>query len=157
MRISKIFKMSFIGLMTFSATSCKKDSYKIVEQVPFNISSKVDLLRHKTSGIIKDASYKCYGYDTLEISKDFYSNQKKYIEYLNKQAQKKTPKTKRGKHLENQMIPKTGGGFELIPVWKSDYKNDYIEQKAVIKSKNIFTTNGNDLYIPVEYYGIPNK
>jgi len=29
--------------------------------------------------------------------------------------------------------------------------------KAVIKSKKIFTTGNSDIYIPVEYYGIPNS
>jgi hypothetical protein len=72
---------------------------------------------------------------------------------LDKKAQKRSPKVKTGMHLENLMLPKTGGGFEIIPVMKPTMEPKYKDTKAVITSADVFTKNGKDMYIPVEYYG----
>ena len=157
MRISGIVKTSLIAFTVAGISACKKLPYKSVEAIPLTVSSKLNLLHHKTQNIKRDTTYHFFGYDTLEINNKFYSNIREYIKEINESAVKNTPKTKVGKHLERQMIPKRGGGFDQIFVWKNDYKPDYKEQKAVVVSDSVYTTNGSDYYIPVEYYGRKNK
>lgn len=158
MRITKIINTSILGsLIAASVFSCKKAPYQEVQEIPKRTSEKINLIKYKTGKTLKDSSYQLYGYDTVEINRDFYSNQPEFLNDLTKVAIKKTPKTEVGKHLEVQMIPKRGGGFEQIPVWKKDYKPNYKDQKIVVTSDKIFTTDGEDFYLPIEYYGRENK
>ena len=75
---------------------------------------------------------------------------------MNTIADKQTPKVKTGQHLENIMLPKSGGGFDIIPVMKNDYTKKYKNQKAIITDVEIYSRTGKDLYIPVQYYGQTN-
>lgn len=158
MRITKIINTGIIGsLIAASVFSCKKAPYKELSNIPKTTSEKVDLIKYRTGKILKDKSYKFYGYDTVEINRDFYSNQHEFLKSLTKTAIEKTPKTQIGKHIKIQMIPKRSGGFDQIPTWKKDYKPNYKDQKVVVTSDKIFTIDGEDMYLPVEYYGKENK
>ena len=44
-----------------------------------------------------------------------------------------------------------------IPKLRQIYEDVYKNAKAVISSTKIFTRNNKDMYVPVEYYGIPKK
>ena len=158
MRIQRVLNTGILGTMLVcSVCSCEKKPYYEMSEVPYDVKSKMDLIRHNTTDILRDTSYHTYGYDTVKINKDFYHDKQKYLESLTQKAIKQTPKTEIGKHIEIQMIPKRGGGFDQIPVLKKDYKPDFKDQRPVIQSNKVFTTDGKTLYIPVEYYGRLNN
>jgi hypothetical protein len=158
MRITRIINTGMIGgLIAAGVFSCKKAPYQEIQDVPKYTSEKIDLIKYKTGKILKDSSYSFYGYDTVEINRDFYSNQHEFLKSLTKTAIEKTPKTQIGKHIKIQMIPKRGGGFDQIPTWEKDYKPNYKDQKVVVKSDKVYTTDGEDMYIPIEYYGRKNQ
>ena len=157
MNISKIIGAGIVGgILSAGGSSCKKVPFQPISKsaVSKEIINKVDSLSAAAKKI--DKTYQIFGYDTLEINSNLTKKTDKYINYLNKQAQKHTPKVKTGTHTEIQMIPKTGGGFEQIPVVKPTMEQKYINQKTVISSSEFYTRDGKDLYIPVEYYGQPN-
>ena len=156
MKVSKLAGIGMIScILSSGVSSCKKASYKLVErnEVPKEIVYKLDSLSDKSKVMTDNKTYSLFGYDTVEITKKFSDNTSEYMASLNKKAQKKTPKIKTGMHLENLMIPKTGGGFDIIPVMKPTMEPKYTETKAIINSTDVFTKNGKDMYIPVEYYG----
>lgn len=156
MRVGSIVKTGIVsGLMAIS-TGCQKAPFKPMLSVPKNVTQKVDSLIKESEKVTKDTSYIFYGNDTLELTDKFVKNTPEFLQKLNKKAVKNTPKVKTGQHLENQMIPKRGGGFDIIPVMKTDYSPAYTNQKVVIKSPSIYTRDGKDMYVPVEYYGKNN-
>ncbi|MCR5265106.1 MAG: hypothetical protein K6E29_00755 [Cyanobacteria bacterium RUI128] len=157
MRIGSIIKTGVLsGLISASVSGCKKAPFREMTTVPQNVVQKVDSMVKASESITKDTSYIFYGNDTLELSDKFVRNTPEFIRKMNKKAIKNTPKEKVGQHLENLMIPKRGGGFDIIPTMKTDYAPIYVEQTAVVKSPTVFTRDGKDMYIPVEYYGKKN-
>jgi hypothetical protein len=103
--------------------------------------------------VLKDTAYQCFGKDTIKITQEFFTNPLKYVKNLNKKAVKSTPKKKVGIRTEIQMIPKSGGGFMQILTVKNVYAPIYKDQIVLIKSDKLSTSDGDDLYVPVEYYG----
>lgn len=157
MKVGNVLKYGILSGL-FAVSACKKTPYvlKPAAEVPARMENKINLLKMQTNYILKDKRYEYFGKDTLEITDDIYNGIRLYMRKMDQVAEKNTPKTKTGHHLENQMIPKTGGGFDIIPIMKNDYSPNYINQKAVITSNDVFTRNGEDIYVPVEYCGIPN-
>ncbi len=157
MRIGSIIKTGILsGVMAIGTSGCQKTPFKPMMSAPKNVTQKVDSLIKESEKITKDTSYIFYGKDTLELTDKFVKNTPEYMKDMLKKAEKSTPKVKTGQHLENQMFPKTGGGFDIIPVMKNDYTPIYTNQKVVVKSDSLFTRDGKDIYIPVEYYGKNN-
>lgn len=157
MRIGSIIKTGVLsGLISMSVTGCKKAPFKPMTSVPAKVTQKVDSLVKEADKITNNTSYIFYGNDTLEITNNFVTDTPEFIKKMDKKAVKNTPKEKVGQHLENLMIPKRGGGFDIIPTMQTDYAPRYVEQTAVVKSPSIFTRDGKDMYIPVEYYGKKN-
>lgn len=156
MKVSKIIKAGIIGsLLSVSVSSCKKAPYKLVEKnnIPKEIVQKIDSLVKESEKVSEDKTYTFFGNDTLEITGKLVKSTPEYLKSLNKTANKKIPKIKTGMHLENLMIPKSGGGFNIIPVMKPTMEPKYSEAKSVISSSEIYSRNGKDLYVPVKYYG----
>ena len=157
MRVGSIIKTGIVsGMMAISA-GCQKTPYKPMMSAPKNVTQKVDSLIKESEKIAKDTSYIFFGKDTLELTEKFIKNTPKYLKNMLKRAEKNTPRVKTGQHLENTMFPKTGGGFDIIPVMKNDYSPVYTNQKVVVKSDSLFTKDGKDMYLPVEYYGQKNN
>ena len=133
MKISKILKTGIIGgLISLSTASCKKTSPRFypIKDAPKGMVNQINLIKWETGKVLRNSQYKCFGKDTLEITKDVFNGTHAYMKKMNDKAIKQTPL----KILE--------------PI--------YINQKTVVTSSDIFTKNGEDIYVPVEYYGIPN-
>ena len=159
MKVSQIIKTGIISTMLVSGvTSCKKVPFSHVQKtnLPKEVTGKLDSLSLITQKIKNDKTYYHFGNDTLEITDKLTKKPAEYLKKLNNQAIKNTPTVKTGTHTEIQMIPKTGGGFTQIFVVKPTKEPKYIEQKAVINPENIYTRDGKDYYVPVEYYGKHN-
>ena len=157
MRINNIIKTCVLsGLVSVGASSCKKVPLRPMPVQKQEIVSKLDSLMKEGTKISKDTSYCFFGKDTLELTDKFVKNTSEFVNDINKKAAKKTPKFEIGKTLKTEMIPKSGGGFDMIPVMKPEYVPQYMNQKAIITSTEVFTRDGNDMFVPVEYYGTHN-
>jgi len=159
MKIGKILKVGILGgLISLSSASCKKASsgYIPAQNIPQGIAKRVELIRWQTHRIVQDSSYKYYGKDTLEITEDIFNGTRAYLNKLNKIAEKKTPDIWTGAKLIRETIIENNGKRNEIQLLKDIYIPRYINQKAVIKSTDVFTHNGENIYVPVEFYGIPN-
>lgn len=157
MRTSNIIKTGILsGILSVSAVSCKKAPLKPINTVRKEYAAKLDSLITEGKKITNDTTYHFFGRDTLEIGDAFVKNTSKAVKDLDKTAKKHTPKFETGKSLHTEMIPKSGGGFDMIPVIKPDYVPQYVNQKTVVTSDKVFTSDGKDMYIPVEYYGQNN-
>ena len=133
MRINNILKAGFLsGFLTL--TSCNKKPNKFVpaKNVPTGLINKISYMKYDTHRIPKSPGYVFFGYDTLKITDDINNGMRNYLKNMNKIAAKNTP------FISNSTVPK------------------YIEPKVVIKSEKLFEKN-NEIYMPVEYYGIRNK
>jgi len=159
MRVGNVFKTGIIsGMMSFCTTSCKKAPYKAVQKsnIPTELVTKLDSLSQESKKILNDTTYRFFGYDTLEINNKLINKTEDFVRGLDKKAKKNTPKVKVGEHFENLMIPKRGGGFDIIPTMKTDYEPAFKDQKVVLKSDSLYTTDGKNLFVPAEYYGRKN-
>lgn len=158
MRVVSILKAGILGgLISASTVSCKKSPVQkfVKTEAPFDLSRRLDFIKSETSRVMRDKRYEFFAYDTIKVSDDI-KYLRSYLSILNKQAQRYSPKIKTGQHLETQMVPKSGGGFDIVPVVRNEYTPRYIEAKTVIKSNEIFSKGDDEFYVPVEYYGIPN-
>ena len=158
MKISRLFGLGVLGgVMSVSGAiqSCKKAPLRLVERAdaPKEIVHKADSLVKDMQKISKDPSYIFFGRDTVEITGLLKESSEDYVNSLNKRAQRRTPKVKKGTYIDNMLFPKSGGGYDVIPITKPIYAPIYNESKAVISSAEIYTRTGKDLYVPVEYYG----
>lgn len=157
MKVGKIAKIGILsGLVSLCSCSKQQKVFYPAQNVPQRVINKINSLNLQTNIIKRDSRYKFFGKDTLEITEDVFDGTRVYLNKLNKEAQKNTPKVKTGMHLENHIVPKTGEGTDIIPVMKPTYEPVYVNQKTVISSSDVFTRSGDDYYVPVEYYGMPN-
>ena len=153
MKVGKILKFGIIsGLMSLSSASCQKtaDKFYPAKNIKSGIINRINIIKWQTHRILQDSSYKYYGNDTLEITNEIFNGTRAYINKLNKIAEKSTPN-----HGKNLKFTKEGTS-KKIDTSKDTFIPKYIKQKTVIKSDDVFTRNGEDVYVPVEFYGIPN-
>lgn len=158
MKIGNIIKTGILCTIAANTLSCTKQPLRKIPQneVPKELVKKLDSISNESKKVLNDTTYHFFGNDTLKISDEIYTNPPKYVKFMNTIADKQTPKVKTGQHLENIMLPKSGGGFDIIPVMKNDYTKKYKNQKAIITDVEIYSRTGKDLYIPVQYYGQTN-
>ncbi len=157
----RIKNMIMVGLISsvggLATSSCKKLPFQEMSTkkvAPF-IIERVDSIAQASQNILTDKNYKKFGEDTLAITKDFFNNPAKYVKNLNKSAACNVPKIGIGSYTT--MMPIINGKTTiLIPQRHIIYEQNFINAKTVINSKKIFTRDGNDMFIPVEYYGIQN-
>ena len=93
---------------------------------------------------------------TYKLTKDFFSNPKNFVDKMNKSASIHSPEECVGAYTEMIQIH-NGNSRTTISKLRKIYEDVYKNAKAVIKSTKIFTRNNRDMYVPVEYYGIPKK
>ena len=157
MRIKNIIMSGIVigsGILT---SACKKVPFQEISRnnLPKHITEKIDSIAIESRKILDNPQYEKFGEDTLNLTGDFYKNTEIFIKELNRTAQSKTPKTCTSHYTIMQPIY-TSKSTILVPQTHSIYEDNYINQKVVINSDKVFSKNGKDLYIPVEYYGIPN-
>lgn len=158
MRIRNIIISSLIAGSQFAVTSCKKAPLRPMAENAIQpiVTQKIDSIAKETQKILQNSKYQKFGEDTLELTKDFLSNPKDFVDKINKLATVHSPEECVGsrtvmRHIHN------GKSIRTIPQIKHIYEDTYKNAKAVINSTKIFTRNNKDIYVPVEYYGIPKK
>lgn len=158
MRIKNIIMTGLIssaGILTMN--SCKKAPFRAMpaKNIAPVVTERVDSIVQTGQSILKDKNYKKFGVDTLELTEEFFNNPAEFVKNLNKHADYDIPKTCTGSYTT--MLPVcTGKSVTVVPQVHYIYKPNFVNPQTVISSKEIFTRNGNDLFIPVEYYGLPN-
>ena len=157
MNVKNIILSSFVAGSGFIASSCERIPYREVPQkeISQSIIKRRDSIANETKKILKDSCYKKFANDTLELTQVFYKAPAIFVRNLNKSAERNTPKT-RADHYTVMTPVYTGKSTTLVPRTHYKYEDNFIKQKAVINSDKIFTRTDETLYIPVEYYGIPN-
>ena len=138
---------------SLGSTSCIRQPFKELNKnlVPRPIVEVVDSCARKSIKSIENPSFVKYGEDTIEF-KDYYLQNKQFFgKWLNRLSWYKCPQTQTG---TKRSLHATGGGVMFSR--RAKYTNNFVDTKAVIKSDKFFTTDGEDIYIPVQYYGIPN-
>ncbi len=158
MRIRNIILTSLIAGSQFAVTSCRKAplqpmSEKYIQPV---VTQKIDSIAKETQKILQNSKYQKFGEDTLELTKDFLSNPKNFVDKMDKYAAVHTPEVCVGAYTEMIQVH-NGNSITTLPQLKQIYADVYKNAKAVISSTKIFTRNNKDMYVPVEYYGIPKK
>lgn len=158
MRIRNIILTSLIAGSQFAVSSCKKAplkpmSEKLIQPI---VTQKIDNIAKETQNILKNSKYKKFGEDTLELTKDFLVKPKDFIDQINQSATRHIPEECVATYTVLTPIY-NGKSIKTIPQLKRVYEDTYKNAKAVISSTKIFTRNNEDMYIPVEYYGIPKK
>lgn len=142
-------------LSIFPKAPFKELPQKFVKPI---VKERLESVALQSQKILEDSKYKKFGKDTLAITIDLFSNPKKFLEKINNSAAANIPDTVVGKDWALSFL--SGGGkstpFVILPQKVNKYENLFTNARAVIKSNKIFTKNGNDMFIPVEYYGIKN-
>ena len=158
MRIRNIILTSLIAGSQFAVTSCKKAPLRPMAENAIQpvVTQKIDSIAKETQKILQNSKYQKFGEDTLKLTKDFFSNPKKFVDNMNKFAAVHSPEECVGAYTEMIQIH-NGNSITTIPKLRQIYEDVYKNAKAVISSTKIFTRNNRDMYVPVEYYGIPKK
>ena len=158
MRIRNIILKSLIAGSQFAVTSCKKAPYQPMSEKYIQpvVTQKIDSIAKETQKILQNSKYQKFGEDTLELTKDFFSKPRNFVDKMNESATAHIPEQCVG--INTVMMPVSCGKTTIIipqsqPIYEDVYKN----AKTVISSTKIFTRNNKDMYVPVEYYGIPKK
>lgn len=158
MRVRNIILTSLIAGSQLAVTSCKRAPLRPMpeKQIQPIVTQKIDSIAKETQKILKISEYQKFGQDTLELTKDFLSNPKKFVAKINKSATRNTPEECVGSYTVMTQIY-NGKSTITIPQIRHIYEDEYKNAKAVISSTKIFTRDNKDMYMPVEYYGIPKK
>ena len=160
MRIRNIILSSLIAGSQFAVTSCKKAPLKPMSEKYIQpvVTQKIDSIAKETQKILQNSKYQKFGEDTLELTKDFLSNTKNFVDNINHSATIHIPEECVATYVVMTPIPiYNAKSLQTIPKLKRIYEDIYKNAKAVISSTKIFTRNNEDMYVPVEYYGIPKK
>ena len=140
-----------------SMISCKNKPFKELDTnlIPPIVIETVDSFSHESLPITENSNYLKFGEDTLEFKKSYLTDKKTFFEDFNNSSKRNVPRTKTGQYTT--MLPlHTGKSTIFIPQTHFIYTDNFIKTKTVIMSKKMFTKNKEDLYIPVQYYGIQN-
>lgn len=158
MRIRNIILTSLIAGSQIAVTSCKKAPLRPMAEKSIQpvVTQKIDSIAKETQKILQNSKYQKFGEDTLELTKDFLSNPKDFVDEINKSASLHIPEECVGSYTVMRQIY-NGKSTITIPQIQHIYEDTYKNAKAVISSTKIFTRDNTDMYVPVEYYGIPKK
>lgn len=155
MRINTITKTMILSTLIAGASACQR---KPLVEMPEEFISRetkqtLDSIKEQSQNILNDTTYGVYGYDTLRIAQPISLNQlKENIDYI---AKKNDKQVIVGKFTVMTPV-RVGKTTTYHPRVHYKYASEHINQKAVIKSDKMFTTDSTDLYVPVEYYGQKN-
>ena len=156
MKINNLKTLS-LSVLLASATACTHKSFKPMPQeyIPCGIKESVDSFSKESQNILKDTSYKCYGYDTVKITPKDVRSISDFGKKLDSKAKEKDKSviTKSYTVMEPVFF---NNKMHLYPQVKHKYEKEHMEQKGIIKDVTFLTTDSTDIYIPVEYYGKDN-
>ncbi len=153
----KIRSLFMAGVLTMGVNSCKKAPYQEMSEkyIPQIVTERVDSIALESKKILKDSSYIKYANDTIELTKDFFNKPAKFVKRLNNSAESNIPQTSTGSYTT--MIPVVSGKTTImVPQVHNIYEDNFLNTKTVINSTKIFTRDNSNMFVPVEYYGIPN-
>lgn len=158
MRIRNLLMIGLLASGGLAVTSCKKAPFQemTAKHIAPVVTERIDSIAQASQKILENKNYQKFGEDTVSITKDFFNNPAKFIENLNKHSADNIPETCIGSYTTTQQLYNGSKLAGIIPVKRYIYTDNFINTKTVINSKKIFTRDGDDMFIPVEYYGIPN-
>lgn len=158
MRIRNLLMIGLLASGGLAVTSCKKAPFQemTAKHIAPVVTERIDSIAQASKQILANKNYQKFAEDTLELTKDFFNNPAKFIEKLNKHSVDNIPETCTGSYTTTQQVYNGSKLVGIIPVKHHIYTDNFINTKTVINSKKIFTRDGDDMFIPVEYYGIPN-
>jgi len=122
------------GIIGFS--SCAKTELKVAQEVDKVIAHKLDSVRKSTQEILKNPEYQLISRDTIPLPKFFNYVSSSLTTNMNSNAYK--------------VVPKVVVGDSNTKIRK------FVNETGVITSDKLFAGRNNQLYVPVEYYGIIN-
>lgn len=158
MRLGNLLKTGVLSAaLSTSAVSCQKAPLREMpaKYVTETVANRLDSIASETQRVLADTNYKCFGYDTIELTKEFFKNPAKFIKKMNNKAVQKTPSTCVGVYTTT--IPVSTGKITVLTTQvHSIYEDDFLKPKAIIRSPKIFTRDSVDMYVPTEYWGKPN-
>ena len=149
-RINSIKTGLVSALFALSALSCQKQHYKPLpaEYIPQKTYSNLDSLIKEGEKITSDPSFIQLGYDTVELNKDFAHNPKEFNAKVNERlSDKYNDKIITIDDTYSYTDPQGKGLIDVL-----HKTNMYTNKTAVLKSNKLFTTNNNNMFVPVEYY-----
>lgn len=156
--MAKNFMLIGAFALSTSLISCNRErSYKELnkEDVPIEFKEAIDSFTRENEDIPNDPNYMKFGDDTLKFEKFYLYDQPRFNHDLEKRMLKQMPKTCIGE--KKDLVPIFNGKTVVVRAKKRKiYENHFINSKTVVASDKIFTKRGNDIYIPIQYYGEPN-
>jgi len=157
MRISNSIKTAALSIMISGFSACERKPFKELPKkyVPELVQTKIDSLSKTSQRVLKDTTYKCFGKDTLLFCKKSEPDCDMFVKEMNEHAKRKSGKSAVNSYTV--LVPMYNGKRTMwIPQVRHDYEYNYLKQQTVIRDTKLFTTDSTDIYVPVEYYGIPN-
>ena len=156
--MNTFLKVGILGsFLSCGLPACQKAPFKEVpkEKVENVIVNRVDSFISESKKVLQNDKYQIFEKDTIELTKDFFNNPKEFFKNLNKEAKSETPRVV--VRTYTVMVPSVVHKWRVVePQTRHEYAKKFVEPRAVIQSNKFFTRDSVDLYVPVEYVGIPN-
>lgn len=147
-------KTSLTGALLALSVACTHNKMPYVEMPRENMSpatiKNINDLTEKSKSITQDSRYVKYGEDTLEITNKSLKKTAAFQKKLNTIASAHVEQIVTSMYLKP--VPY---GKSIVMVPKYNYSPKYTNPIAIVKPP-ILTRDSLDMYVPVEYYGIPN-
>ena len=156
--MNKFLKIGLLSsTLSLGLPSCQKAPLKEVAtaQIPPIALNRVDSFISESKKVLLNTKYQTFKKDTVKITKDFYANPIEFFKNLNKEAKSETPRVV--VRTYTVMVPSVVHKWRVVePQTRHEYAKKFVEPRAVIQSNKFFTRDSVDLYVTVEYVGIPN-
>lgn len=145
-------------------SSCKNRplvecSEKMISPV---LKTQIDSIAKESQKVLNDTAYKCFHKDTLFLTKSAKDKIaiSKFVTRMNELAKQNVDSTVVDVITTKRPIWHSGFSCSYIVDFREHEHiikaANYLNPKAVIKSDKLFTRDSASIYIPVEFYGIPN-
>lgn len=147
---------STIALATLAACVPPKPVLKETSS-PYLTKKSIEMLDSfckEQEKIISDTSYVKCGADTILVHPYLETNMHKFERTIQESINKRVPKSVVDSTTTKTFYP---GMSQFRKHTKYTYADDYKNVVPVIDNSKYYTTNGYNVYVPVEYYGIPTN
>lgn len=144
---------AFATMLGLGVSSCHKSQIKEVSsnQVPEKIRAEISAISKTQERFANNHKYKNFDKDTIKIDEKILSNKDEFIKNITKSAEDKIDKFV----YDTMNIIVSSNGRVFSRVAKS-YAPCYIDAKSVINKDKYYKNKDGDVFIIVDYYGIPN-
>ena len=147
---------STFALATLAACTPSKPVLRETSS-PYLTKKSIELLDSfckRNKEIIYDTNYVKYVADTILVHPYLETNMHKFERTIQESINKRVPKSVIDSTTTKTFYP---GMSQFRKHTKYTYADDYKKVVPVIDNSKYYTTNGYNVYFPVEYYGIPTN